>query len=91
MLPREKTLVPTTRPGRFRFDLKKADVRLLKPADYEEIPELTDKDFARATIHIGEVPVPRGPGMRVRIDQAKRKAGFLPKAPRRKAPRKSVS
>lgn len=86
MLPKTRTFIPRTRPGSFRFKLRKADARSLKPEDYEEIPELTDEDFARAAIHIGGVPVVRGPGMRVRIDQAERKAGFLLRAPRKKAP-----
>ena len=84
MIPRKKTLIPRTRPGSFRFDLKKAGTRALKAKDYAEIPELTDEDFKRANIHIGGVLVPRGSGMRVRIDQAARKAGFLPKAAQRK-------
>jgi hypothetical protein len=84
MLPKKKTLIPRTRPGSFRFDLKKADSYMLKPRDYEEIPELTDEDFARATIHISGVPVPRGQGMRVRIDQTERQAVSLSKATRKK-------
>ena len=41
-------------------DLKKIDEYVLKPEDYEEIPELTDEDFARGRWHIGGVPVKRG-------------------------------
>jgi uncharacterized protein (DUF4415 family) len=41
-------------------DLKKIDAYVLEPKDYEEIPELTDEWFERATLHIGGVPVPRG-------------------------------
>lgn len=41
-------------------DLKKVDEYVLGPKDYEEIPELTDEWFERATWHIGGVPVKRG-------------------------------
>jgi uncharacterized protein (DUF4415 family) len=41
-------------------DLKKVDAYVLGPKDYEEIPELTEEWFKRATLHIGGVPVPRG-------------------------------
>jgi hypothetical protein len=79
MIPKKKTLVPRTSSTLLRIDLGRADAYVLKPRDYEEIPELTDEWFRRATIHVGGVPIPRGAGMKVRIDQAKRKAGYLPK------------
>lgn len=41
-------------------DLKKIDEYVLGPKDYEEIPELTDEWFKRATLHIGGVPIKRG-------------------------------
>lgn len=41
-------------------NMKKVDAYVLGPKDYEEIPELTEEDFARGTVHIGGVPVPRG-------------------------------
>ena len=41
-------------------DLKKVDEYVLGPKDYEEIPELTDEWFKKATLHIGGVPVRRG-------------------------------
>lgn len=41
-------------------DLKKVDAYVLGPKDYEEIPELTEEDFARGVWHIGGKPVPRG-------------------------------
>jgi uncharacterized protein (DUF4415 family) len=41
-------------------DLKKVDAYVLTQKDYDEIPELTDEDFARGVWHIGGVPVPRG-------------------------------
>ncbi len=66
-------------------DLKKVDEYVLGPKDYEEIPELTDEDFARATPHIGGVPVPRGPGWQSRINAALRTAAKLPKNARKKA------
>ena len=41
-------------------DLKKVDEYVLGPKDYEEIPELTEEWFKKATLHIGGVPVKRG-------------------------------
>jgi uncharacterized protein (DUF4415 family) len=40
--------------------MKKVDAYVLTPADYDEIPELTEEWFKRATIHVGGVPMPRG-------------------------------
>src|SRR6202040_2863820 len=34
-------------------DLAKADAHVITPEEYEEIPELTDDDFARGTPSIG--------------------------------------
>lgn len=41
-------------------DMKKVDEYVLGPSDYEEIPELTEEWFKRATIHVGGRPVSRG-------------------------------
>jgi|SRR5665213_716202 len=41
-------------------DMTKVDEYVLGPKDYEEIPELTEEWFKRATWHIGGVPVSRG-------------------------------
>ena len=41
-------------------DLKKVDAHQPGPADYEEIPELTEEWFARAQLHEGGNPVKRG-------------------------------
>jgi uncharacterized protein (DUF4415 family) len=41
-------------------DLKKLDTHVIQPEEYEDIPELTDEDFARGTWHIGGKPIPRG-------------------------------
>jgi uncharacterized protein (DUF4415 family) len=40
--------------------LKKIDAYVLTKRDYDEIPELTEEDFARGVWHIGGVPVSRG-------------------------------
>jgi uncharacterized protein (DUF4415 family) len=40
--------------------MQKVDEYVLTKKDYDEIPELTDEDFARGVWHIGGVPVPRG-------------------------------
>jgi uncharacterized protein (DUF4415 family) len=41
-------------------DLKKLDAHVIQPEEYEDIPELTDEDFARGVWHIGGKPIPRG-------------------------------
>jgi len=41
-------------------DLRKLDVHVITPEEYEDIPELTDEWFDRATLHVGGVPVRRG-------------------------------
>src|SRR4029079_289018 len=41
-------------------DMAKVEAYVLGPKDYEEIPELTDEDFARGVWHIGGVPMARG-------------------------------
>jgi uncharacterized protein (DUF4415 family) len=41
-------------------DMKKVDAYVLGPSDYEDIPELTEEWFAKATLHIGGKPLPRG-------------------------------
>lgn len=40
--------------------MKKVDAYVLTQRDYDEIPELTDEDFARGVWHIGGVPASRG-------------------------------
>lgn len=39
---------------------RRIDAHVITPEEYEEIPELTDADFARGVLHIGGVPVRRG-------------------------------
>lgn len=41
-------------------NMAKVDAYVLTKKDYDEIPELTDEDFARGVWHIGGVPVSRG-------------------------------
>jgi uncharacterized protein (DUF4415 family) len=45
---------------RIGSDMKKVDAYVLTQKDYDEIPELTDRDFARGVWHIGGKPVTRG-------------------------------
>lgn len=40
--------------------MAKVDAYVLTEKDYEDIPELTDADFARGVWHIGGKPMPRG-------------------------------
>ena len=42
-------------------DLKKVDEYVLRKEDYDDIPELTDEDFARGVWHRGGKPLPQGP------------------------------
>jgi uncharacterized protein (DUF4415 family) len=42
-------------------DLKKADAHVPHEEDRDEIPELTDADFARGVWHRGGKPLPHGP------------------------------
>ena len=41
-------------------DLPKLDAHVIRSEEYEDIPELTDAWFDRATLHINGVPVRRG-------------------------------
>jgi uncharacterized protein (DUF4415 family) len=43
-----------------KSDLTKVDAYELRQSDYDEIPELTDEDFARGVWHRGGKPTPRG-------------------------------
>ncbi|MDI3467989.1 MAG: hypothetical protein OJF62_000052 [Pseudolabrys sp.] len=56
----EKKGATRNRYRRIGSDLKKVDAYVLTQKDYDEIPELTDEDFARGIWHIGGVPVSRG-------------------------------
>jgi uncharacterized protein (DUF4415 family) len=38
-------------------ELKRIDEHVITPEEYEEIPELTEEDFARGVWHIGGKPV----------------------------------
>jgi uncharacterized protein (DUF4415 family) len=49
-------------------DLAAFDAHVLTKEDYDEIPELTDEWFAKATLHIGGKPVRRG---RPKLDEPK--------------------
>ena len=70
-------------------DMKKVDEYVLGPKDYEEIPELTEEWFKRATIHVGGAPVSRGrppsphpkEAVSLRLDQRRHRA-FPPRRPR---------
>lgn len=43
-------------------DLAKVDAHVVQPAEYDELPELTDEFFERADLHRGGVLVKRGRG-----------------------------
>ena len=45
---------------RIGSDLAKVDAHVIQPEEYEEAPEWTAEDFARADMHIGERLIRRG-------------------------------
>jgi uncharacterized protein (DUF4415 family) len=53
-------------------DLKKVDEYVLRKEDYDDIPELTDEDFARGVWHRGGKPLPHGPPGRPKSRNPKR-------------------
>ena len=53
-------------------DLKKVDEYVLRREDYDDIPELTDEDFARGVWHRGGKPLPHGPCGRPKSRNPKR-------------------
>ena len=53
-------------------DLKAVDVYKLSKKDYDEIPELTDEDFARGVWHKGGKSMPHGPRGRPKSKNPKR-------------------
>jgi uncharacterized protein (DUF4415 family) len=53
-------------------DLKGVDAYKLTKKDYDEIPELTDEDFARGVWHKGGRPMPHGPRGRPKSKNPKR-------------------
>jgi uncharacterized protein (DUF4415 family) len=53
-------------------DLKKVDEYVLRRDDYDDIPELTDEDFARGVWHRGGKPLPHGPRGRPKSRNPKR-------------------
>jgi len=53
-------------------DLKKVDEYVLRREDYDDIPELTDEDFARGVWHRGGKPLPHGPRGRPKSRNPKR-------------------
>jgi uncharacterized protein (DUF4415 family) len=53
-------------------DLKRVDAYVLREQDYDEIPELTDADFARGVWHKGGKPLPQGPRGRPKSPTPKR-------------------
>jgi len=53
-------------------DSKKADTHVSRQEDADEIPELTDEDFARGVWHKGGKPLPNGPRGRPKSGNPKR-------------------
>ncbi len=41
-------------------DLKRIDDHAIRPEEYDDLPELTEADFARASLELAGVPVKRG-------------------------------
>ncbi len=55
-----------------KSDLKAVDTYQPGPKDYDEIPELTDEDFARGVWHKGGKPMSHGPRGRPKSQNPKR-------------------
>jgi uncharacterized protein (DUF4415 family) len=55
-----------------KSDLKAVGAYELRPEDYDEIPELTEEDFARGVWHWGGKPMPHGPRGRPKSKNPKR-------------------
>lgn len=55
-----------------KSDLKAVDTYQPGPKDYDEIPELTDEDFARGVWHKGGKPMLHGPRGRPKSQNPKR-------------------
>jgi uncharacterized protein (DUF4415 family) len=55
-----------------KSDPKRADAYELRQRGYEEIPELTEDDFARGVWHRGGKPMPQGPRGRPKSQNPKR-------------------
>jgi uncharacterized protein (DUF4415 family) len=53
-------------------DLKKIDEHALRKKDYDDIPELTDADFARGVWHRSGKSLPQGPRGRPKSKNPKR-------------------
>ncbi len=53
-------------------DLKKVGEHPLRSQNYDDIPELTDADFARGVWHRGGKPLPHGPRGRPKSKNPKR-------------------
>ena len=47
--------------AKYGSDFAKIDAHVIQPEEYEEIPELTDEEFARAEFYIGGKRVGRPP------------------------------
>lgn len=56
----------------FKSDMKAVDTYELHQEDYDEIPELTEEDFARGVWHRGGKSMPHGPRGRPKSNNPKR-------------------
>jgi uncharacterized protein (DUF4415 family) len=55
---------------RIKTDLKKLDAHVIQPEEYEDAPEWTEEDFARADLYEGEKLVRRGRPPKARPKEA---------------------
>ncbi|MCT0213301.1 MULTISPECIES: hypothetical protein [unclassified Synechococcus] len=46
----------TSTPGEIHSDLQRVDAHVIQPEEYEEIPEITEEDFAEAVIKLPGQP-----------------------------------
>ena len=55
---------------RIKTDLKKLDAHVIQPEEYEDAPEWTKEDFARADLHEGDKLIRRGRPPKARPKEA---------------------
>jgi len=55
---------------RIKTDLKKLDAHVIQPEEYEDAPEWTEEDFARADLYEGEKLIRRGRPPKARPKEA---------------------
>jgi len=53
-------IISSSKNRKIQTDLAALDAHVVRPEEYEDAPEWTEKEFSEAVRHIGGVPVKRG-------------------------------